>query len=146
MNILYETSGGGQQGGLSGGQSAKKCSRIDKHISEYEIELKKITGLRDVSKLHDGKESKVVCTRDLKEQDFLCVDGLYHAGLKEREERSLLYLRSESHTHMKKLDKIQVGNNLLVDGPKGSGKSVITWTWARVKAASGKRVLWIYIY
>ena len=102
--------------------------------------------MSQISKLSaDNKEVNIDGVQDLEEKDFFYVDGLHNAGLTSTPRRTLLYLRHESDEHIKRLDAVKPGAGLIVDGPKGLGKSVITWTWARLKATSGSTVLWVHI-
>jgi len=124
-------------------QPAKRPFEIHRP-TETKVELGELT-------LEGGNNQEIGCVEEMKEGDFFYVDGIIHAGLKEKQlskeadDRMLLYLRAEGYQHLRRLEEVEGGNALLVDGPKGSGKSVISWTWARLKAKQGKSVLWIHV-
>eukprot|EP00466_Bigelowiella_natans_P017157 jgi/Bigna1/146458/aug1.114_g21166 len=124
-------------------QKAKRPFEIHRP-TETKVELGELT-------LEGGNNQEIGCAEEMKEGDFFHVDGMIHAGLKEKQlskeadDRVLLHLRAEGCQHLRRLEEVEGGNALLVDGPKGSGKSVTSWTWARPKAKQGKSVLWMHV-
>jgi hypothetical protein len=77
---------------------------------------------------------------------FLNVNGLYEAGLENRQEKSVkrMFCRDDSMRLLESLDQMDMG--MLIMGPPGVGKSMTVWFWVckQVKI-NGLSVLWVHV-